>query len=670
MGRALRRAGVILAMGAACTSGPTDPAERAALHALLPGEAPGEGAPSAAPFEASQVVVDEGKLPGTRTGDETIRSWLLHGRDRATGELVAEVFLRLPQAIPTRPCLELSTSAGTVDAGRVLGGRNAFVPGATERPVIRHRLFLVDPGLRAPTTAGLSLVHCVTRTPLAPEVSVSLDAPRATVEGLRAWSGLPVADAAFAKPPETPAVLRRGLDGRMRSWPGPPLPRVERGTAWGLLILPGLDPSGWDVEGLFLDGQLAIGPLSSLRSMFGEAEGVVVQWDSPAAWGGEKVAAAGPSPRRTSPEALRPLPLLGVDALVLGPHGSDAGADGRRETLEHARTLGLLAGADGASLNVGEGEREVGVRVARPADGQSPSEAVAAARDAAPGALVVLMVSESAAAEAAASGADAVLVDHDGGPPRVRVVDGVPVVHPAPLSVSAREATAVRLYVSPEGVSRVDLVSLVRTGTTWGLDRDATLRDTLVEASRQAAEDDTWLAVGQTFAAVDAWAHFDRRRAEPAPVLDVESLEPAPLPTPVRPVRCAATGEPEEGTRLGRGLVLERAEILDGSVQAPGPARVRLTWRNDAGGPLPTGEVRWYGGGLAQPWRALHVPCDGSWGFERWSPGERLTEEVWLPVPEVAGKAELSLQVRLGGEPWTLADGERQVPVGTVTVTR
>ncbi len=259
-----------------------------------------------------------------------------------------------------------------------------------------------------------------------------------------------------------------------------------------------------------------------------------------------------------------------------------------------------------------------------------------------------------------------------GAEPSVEVRRGVPVVRGLPpLSEDAREGLALRLYVAPEGVPRIDLVALERRGVRWERASDATHRPRLEALAGRSAALDTWVAVGQRVAAVDVLAHGPPPERPPAGVVPLEPLDVGELPDPQRPPRCAPAPPPAgEAVDLGDRLSLLEARLLTEQASPDDPARVRLTWALRGPGPLPPGQVLWYGGGLATPWRGRHVPCEGSWGFEHWSgTGPVLTEEVWLwPPRDARGEARLSLQVLLDGQVQRPPDGGRQLHVGTVRV--
>jgi hypothetical protein len=246
------------------------------------------------PVEA--VAVRPDSLPGAPTGDPVLHAVVIHGLDRRSGVLVGEVFTRLPAQVPPRACLFL----GEVALGPVGGAGLRVIPGQGPRPLVRTRVLAEGPAVgELGATAPLELRHCRHGDRLAGPVSVELSAADGVSRAdLRAVTGEPDPDAAFAGPPVTRQALHRRPDGSMERRPGPPLPRVERGDAWGLVILPPVDPSSWDVDALMLDGRVAPGPLTGLEAMFTEADGVVVGWDAPASRVGERTAPPGVRPRR------------------------------------------------------------------------------------------------------------------------------------------------------------------------------------------------------------------------------------------------------------------------------------------------------------------------------------------------------------------------------------
>ena len=91
-----------------------------------------------------------------------------------------------------------------------------------------------------------------------------------------------------------------------------------------------------------------------------------------------------------------------------------------------------------------------------------------------------------------------------------------------------------------------------------------------------------------------------------------------------------------------------------------------------AGG-LGPGVVEWSGVPTdGPPWRARRVPCEGSWGFERWVPGLTLREVVEIYPPSAgnnAGAVDFSVAVRLGDEVARTPSGQRRVDVGVVQIS-
>lgn len=620
------------------------------------------------PVAAADVAVAVDDLPG-RIDDvpegSPVRGLVQHGPAAPGGELALTLFVQPPARMPSRPCVSLALEERRLPLGTLLDGRGGFVPGAGPRPVVRHRAWTPLPSDWPIGTydVAVHLHTCDTQQDLSPPTPVSLTVARIglpSVEQLLARSGTPDLRAQWAKPRGRRTGLRRAPDGSMEVVEAPPLPRMLRGEAWGVVVTPPMDPSGWSPP----DG--TVGPLSGLASLFEEGDASVVHWAAAA----DREGASPPDRpvRRVVPEVLRHLTEVDVDGVLLG---ADAWAvDGADGTQQHVRELGLAV----AGLDVGADERAVSVSLLTLTDGPGLADEVRSYRDLLGPEVLLLGVIEGpvpdpqrTARALLRSGVDAgwVVADSLGA---VMIRDGVPVLAGVPPMGSASpDSVAMRWYVAPEGVVRLDLVGLRQAGGRWGRDRDGAWAERFKELAARSGTEDVYVAVGQSVAAVDVRAHGpDRERPLSVPR---ELVRPAAtgLPAPTLPERCR--GLPSDATPVAVGPDLELLDVtLVQSEASPGqPVVVDLTWR--ARRALPAGQLQWYVAGVPGTWRASSVPCDGMWGFDHFQPGQLVSERVRLFVPEgvEAGEGMLQLGVRLGDSRPEIGDA-RFLEVGEVRV--
>lgn len=678
-----RIGGVPVAQGGALYVGGDTPPDAEAGWTRVAHEARGDVWRRRDPVAVPSVAVLDDPVPGTPLEHPTFLAWTVDGRGDPGGELVFEVFVRPPQVTAMRPCVVLRAGEARLDLGVLLDGRLALVPGAPMRPLYRHRA-RVDvpddwPGVTDRVAGELILEDCRTGADLSDPVAVqsSVSGSRVSVDRLAARGGVPDPEAVAAslKPPRQ--SLHKQPDGRIEVREGPALPRMLRGDAWGVFMLPALDPRGWPE--VPADGTAPRQPLAPLLPQLTEAESAIVGWDAVASRVGRASEVSAGPPRRVVPETMNGLRQLGIDGVLLGPHRHDAGVEGLEATVAAANRLGLRTDAGGVTVIAGDSDRAVAVRIIGVPTVEAIPASVQAAREAAPGALVFVQVEADDGSARVGSGlrglADRGEVDAvwtlSAGPTTVEVASGVPILRGwSPLDAAARQGLAVRWYAAPEGVPRIDLITLVRRGGQWERDRDGRLRPWLVDLAGRSRELDTYVVVGKTVAAVDVGAHGPHVRDPLATTVPLPTPDEGPLPAPSRPARCDADAVPvAAGTPLGAQLALESAEVVDGEPSAGEPVRVRLVWRRRGSAALPPGRVQWSATGLTPPWRPSSQPCEGSWGFERWTAGERVLDEVALYPPEgVTGTATLQLQVRLGDQVARPPSGERWIDVGEVRV--
>jgi len=579
---------------------------------------------------------------------------LLHGPARPGGVLLAELAVRLPARTPVESCLALRVDSGegatNLDLGMLHDGRHRHHPGSGEGPLTRARVLVPLPShLPEGSTQVLwRLTHCVSGADLAPPAPWTVEIGGwgfPSDADLRARSGEPDPAASWpARPPPRPS-LHRLADGTMETREGPPLPRVERGRAWGMLLTPPIDPSGWEAPSIVGSP----GPLSGLIPLFDEADAAVLGLDAPATRAGRRLLVDPPPARRVLPEVLDWLPASGIDGVLGGPRAGDAGPLGREGSTAEARSRGLYAG-DPLVLPVGEGDRAVSVALLH-VRAEDLERRVTQARENLPGSLIFVQVEAAPDPDlprriAAVADAGMVLGPEAGG---VAILDGVPIWLGVPVVGAAdREALAGRWYVSPEGVQRLDIVPLVARAGRWERDTEGTVRGTLLEIASASLEWGTDLVVGRTIAAVDVMAHGPDRVAGP-----FRTVPPPPAPELPAPTGCPEPPEPQVlGTPLGGRLSLESAGRAGN--------RLRLVWRLDR--PMDGAEVL-----LSSPdgaWKVRDRLCDGAWGMRELPSGTRALDEIDLlllgPAPP---PGPLLLQFKAGGLPLLPADGGRWITV-------
>lgn len=620
------------------------------------------------PVDAARVAVNADQLPDGVAGQGVVRGLVQHGATSPGGELVATLFVQPPVRMPRRACVALGLDDRRLDVSELLQGRGAFVPGAGPRPVFAHRIYRPFPqGWPVGTyDVQVELSECGSAATLVPAQPVSLTVAASgvpTSDQLVERAGVLDPQAEWARPRGRKESIHRGPDGSLEVRPAPPLPRVLRGDAFGVVVLGPLDPSEWALP----DG--TVRPLDPLGGLLTEADAGVLSWDAVAARTGEP--AVDTVPRRVAPEMLGHAAALDVQGILFSTHGSDAGAAGLTESAAAARALGMRSDGHRVDLDVGEGDNAVSMRIIHLADGADLQARIAAARQEAGEALLLVEIDGSddpvATAQAiAAGGADGGWIVADGlGPVWLR--GGVPVLLGVPaLDGAHRQAFVARWYVARTGVVRVDLESVVAAGDRWKPDRQAAGRQAMIAAALETERLGAWLAVGQNVAGIDVRAHGpDRNRtiAQPVghPALETAELPPAELPPRCRVSQPPAGAAPRPVTQ---GLQLLSARLTD----AEGPViEAELIWRTD--GPLPAGRTGFYVDGIGVPWRGSAVPCDGSWGFDRFRAGELVRDRVRLRAPDEAeaGEGTLWLDVRLGNDRPTIG-GERRVSVGTITL--
>lgn len=607
------------------------------------------------PLPASVVAVVDHPDEALRTGDPVLGSVVVHGPLASGGQLAAEWFVRPPSRAPMDLCVATLVAGEVVDRRPLADGRVDVWPGGP-RPLIRHRVYADLPALEgSEVTLGARLEDCSTTGVLATaDAGVAVGRGLPDLEDLRRLAGAPDVDARLEPDPvEGPAILRASHD-RLEplTWPLPPL---RMGEAWPVMVLGAIDPSGWEA---------ADEPLAGLQTTLAQAPSVV-SWEAPASRLGERR----PGGRRVVPERLAQVAEVGVDGVLLGSqHVDDAGPEGRQATVVAARAQGLQVAVDGVLRVVGpQGAPTVAL-----VEGGAPGAVESARRWAEVVVAVVHGASPDEARGIAGRGVDAVVVLADSLGP-IEVVDGVPVVHGLPslwVDTAQRRATAaLRLSTTRAGVRRVEILSLVQRGDRLLRDDEGQgrpLLQAMASASRRLGTD---VRVGQMLAAAEVADHWPARRASGAS----PALAPAPQPAvegpvPTRPPRCNADVRPEDGVALGDHLTLQ-ARVLTPEIGPGEAAAFELLWVGS--GPLPQGHLEISGVPEAgPPWRARVVPCDGSWGFERWVPGEPLREVVRVAAPTGAqpGPVRFDVAVRLGDDVARLPDGSRRVQLGVVQV--
>jgi len=621
------------------------------------------------PVAASQVAVQPDDLPGAVSDvpeGSPVRGVVQHGPASPGGELALTLFLQPPARMPRRPCLSLQLDERRLELGTLLDGRGGFIPGAGPRPVVRHRAWTPLPQDWPIGTydVAVRLHTCDTLRDLSPPTPVSLTVSRTglpTRQQLQARPGTPHAQAEWATPRGRRTGLRRGPDGELEVVEAPPLPRVLRGQAWGVLVTPPVDPAGWPVP----DG--TVGPLDGLASLFEEADASFVHWGAAA-----ELQGASPKDRpvtRVQPAVLGHVASLDVDGLLLGADAWAVG--GASGTQRNAEALGLSV----AGLDVGQDERAVSVSLVNLTAGPGLADEVRRFREQLGPEPLLLGAVEGPvddprrlARTLARSGVDAGwIVDEQPGP--VILHDGVPVLAGVPpMGAASTRAFALRWYVAPQGVIRLDLIALEQAGGRWSVVRDGSAQDELQAVADASEPLGTWVAVGQNLAAVDVTAHGPERERVASVPRDLSRPQPTGLPEPTLPERCQGqVPESSEPIPVGDDLELLQARLVRGESVQGSPVIAELLWR--ARRPLPAGSLQWYVAGVSGTWRASTTPCDGMWGFERFTRGQVVRDRVLLfPPPGVEpSTGTLQLGVKLGDERPDLG-GERFLDVGPVVV--
>lgn len=622
------------------------------------------------PVEAPAVSVVLDDLPGrlTDVADASpVRGLVQHGAASPGGELALTLFLQPPARMPRRPCVVLGLDDQRLPLGTLLDGRGGFVPGAGPRPVVRHRALASLPADWPIGTYDVQILlqTCDSGRALSPPTPVSLTVAREgrpSLADLIARVGISDTAAEWARPRGRRAGLRRNPDGGIDVVAAPPLQRILRGDAWDLLVTPPVDPGSWPVA----DG--TVGPLSALAGLFDEADASVVHW-------GAVASREGASPedrpvRRVVPEVMAHLTEVDVDGVLLG---QDAWAvDGGNGTRATAEALGLSV----TGLDLGDNDNAVSVSLLSLTDGPDLASEVDSYRQLLGDDVLLLGVieepvgsPESAARRLAEVDLDAGwVVAEELGPVIIR--DGVPVVAGVPpMGSASRDAVALRWYVAPEGVVRLDLVGMEQGGGRWRVSSDGAWTERFHAMAARSDAAGTWVAVGENVAAVDVSAHGPDPERPPATAHGWTRPPRADLPTPSLPARCQAEGVPAgQPIPVGDRLELLRVDLSDTRTSGPDdPVIVDLTWR--ASGRLPPGDLQWYAAGVKGTWRATTVPCDGMWGFERFEPGTVVHDRVLLFPPDglEPGQGTLQLGVKLGDERPEFS-GERFLDVGTIEV--
>lgn len=611
--------------------------------------------------EAPAVSVQLDGLPGPNLDHapmDPLRGWVQHGPASPGAELVVTAFLQPPAFMPRRPCLSLELADRRLALGTLLQGRGGFIPGAGPRPVVRHRARI--PLGSVPTgehMASLHLHQCGSDFAYAPPSTVKVQVSasgRPTPEQLAERLGTPDPEAAWAPARGRRYALRRKADGSIEEVAAPPLPRVERGSAFGLLILPPLKLGPWGAP----DG--TVGPLTALGPLLDEADAALVYLDASASMQGRA-----PDDRpvhRVRPEVLGHLAEVDVQGIILG--SAPRAVEGDR-TAQNAAVLGLQVDR----VNVGDNENAVGVVVAV-SEGPGPPS-----RDGIPDDVLALGVIEdggedpiTAARSLAEAGFDGGWVGGESLGP-VILHEGVPVIAGLPPMRAVGTSLAMRWYVAPTGVLRVDLVGLEGKGGRWSRVRDDGVKAELEAAASQSYAHDVRLAVGQQVAGVNV-EHHGRRTRTPAGLLELPALERGALPAAELPPRCRLTGEAppaSEAIAVGEDLVLRRARVIDAEAGPNDPVQVELVW--EPTGALPPGRMQWYVAGHPGTWRDSTAPCDGLWPFHDFVPGTLIRDVVQLypPAGLVRGEGTLQLGLRLGEERPQLR-GARFLDLGPVQV--
>lgn len=597
------------------------------------------------PGEASQFAVslDETEQSQSwKAQGSPLRSWVQHGPASPGGELVVTALMQPPARMTRRPCVTLLVGERRLNLGTLLQGRGGFVPGAGPRLTVRHRAMVPVPDWMSPgpVEASFGLTDCMTGREITPVVSVPLridDAGRPADDALTERIGEAQPEAAWAQPRGRRKGLRKHADGSYSEVVGPPLPRVERGKAFGLLVTPPLTLGPWGAP----DGTAM--PLSPLTSMLEEADAAVVHLASSASMAGDSPLDGPVS--RVRPEVLAHLPALGVDGVMIGQSARRIQGD---RTAENAASLRLSVDR----VVVGDNENAVQAFLLT---GNGKLDDLKRQREALPADAVVLLSWEDSAVDEQAfaravldSGLDGAWVV--GGAFRgVSLPGGVPIVWGVPPMKWSQPTFALRWYLNPEGPIRLDLVGIKKRAARWGRD-SVELDDRWRQAQQWSDARDVRLVIGRQIAAVSISDHRPSVRSVPAGlgearVATEQTMEPTGLPE-----RCVAQGE-LGGEPIGsiEGLDLMQARILDQRGGPNDPVEAELTWR--VRGSVSPGRVQWYVEGIGSNWRHSSEPCDGLVSFHELKAGDWVRDRVLLYPPEgtPAGEGTLNLGVRIGG---------------------
>ena len=636
----------------------------------------------------SEVAVTGVPDSVTKLSTPVIRGVQTLGWNPADGEWVAEIYIQPPLQMPLDVCISLITSQETLDTGLLLDGVAPLLPGASVQPMVRHRVWLhgVDWGSDAPQ---ILMADCGTGGMLA---RASFAAPENRSDtltvGLDLRHGTPVPESAWAVPPRGKHGLRRTPSGIVQI-PGPPLPRVRKGEAWPVLVLSPVNPSRWDVEQMTSEGS----PLIKAQALLSGVGTTIMGWNAP---GTRKGASSVPSrnTRRVVPELFPHLQYYGVDGLIpVWEHFGDAGSEGVQDTIENAHAAGLRMGAGAWDqplvfpYQVDDKNLVGGILSLKiePAGKQSLSSIESRIVEIA-GKLDVLLVQVemeealemrvAAARRLSKMGVDGLWMTGNESFGPIEVIDGVPVVysHPEVFSALNTSHAALRFYLNENSVVRLDLLALNVDdgGQLHRVKTAGSAKPWLSELMTSSRPFGTSVEAGQTMAAIRVDAHWPARDSNrSAKSFTPDLVERKKLPEPQKPFRCMPASPLEKplNIKFGENLVLEGFEWIQKASDGTAPFGVKLHWRSVSKSvEAEKGKVYLNAGFAGAPMRRSYVPCEGSWGFDQWSPGERVTEQVffWAALDTMPSSAELFLSVRVAGEVQRTQEGHRRMPLGEI----
>jgi len=391
------------------------------------------------------------------------------------------------------------------------------------------------------------------------------------------------------------------------------------------------------------------------------------------------------------PEILGGVRNSGVDGLVLASdHVLDAGPMGLAETERAARSQGLRVASWGTSAShfpyVLGSERRVAGLLPWNADASGAWDTLEQEISHLRTSVDVLLVHvqhegdfasrQAIARRIVAQDVDAVWFVGGNTPGPVEVRDGTPVVYGVPSLFGEKEnlGLGLRWYLGDTGVVRLDLLALTTRNKQLTRAPVARARKLLERLQRESRRLSTDVRLGQQVAAVDVANHGLRKPPRLAVPYDEEVMRPpkGSLAPANQPPRCDGDtwlGNSELNLPIGEHLILRGATVRPLSGNEHKPVQVELLWerRVESEGTLPRGLVRWSGVGNGVAWRGRFVPCDGSWGFEWWKPGDRVRDEVWLfpDTPQAGQEVEVFLTVEMGKEVQRGPRGERKIRIGS-----